>query len=184
VRIEEAMGDAECRTRCESPPHETRKDAAPIMITPRGAWDPPPAGLIAVVLFGLSTIAACTAPPAPRFIVTATPIDIGVGTQVCIAVDPADPRGVWWWQPGRLGCATRSTGPGVIAAERPAVARPTPDAIDVSFQVGRHVGPPADVRLFLISGGTRMRSIASGAEVATERRADLNVPEAVGAPPR
>src|SRR5262245_38875523 len=67
---------------------------------------------------------------APRFVVTAAPIDVGIsGRGLCIAVDPNDSTGVWWWQPGHSGCSSRSTGPGVFRADDARVtvrARPAP----------------------------------------------------------
>jgi hypothetical protein len=38
---------------------------------------------------------------APRYVVTASPIDVRVGSGLCVAVDPSDPKGVWWWHPGK-----------------------------------------------------------------------------------
>ena len=56
--------------------------------------------------------------PLPRYVVTASPIDVSLGPSgVCVAVDPLDRRGVWWWEPGASGCASRSTGPGVFHAD-------------------------------------------------------------------
>ncbi|OFW28689.1 MAG: hypothetical protein A3H97_14805 [Acidobacteria bacterium RIFCSPLOWO2_02_FULL_65_29] len=40
--------------------------------------------------------------------ITTTPIQISEFRQ-CLAVDPADPTGVWLWSPGRSGCSSRST---------------------------------------------------------------------------
>ena len=31
---------------------------------------------------------------------TSSAIDVGVGPGLCIAIDPRDPRGAWWWEPG------------------------------------------------------------------------------------
>jgi hypothetical protein len=68
-----------------------------------------------------STLVACrpASQPrlsAPRYVVTESPIDVGRGIRLCIAVDPADHRGMWWWQPGATGCDSRSTGPGLFHA--------------------------------------------------------------------
>lgn len=123
---------------------------------------------------------------ATRYIVTAAPLDVGVVSRaLCIAVDPQDEHGVWWWEPGASGCGSRSTGPGVFPAERAAVganrgARP----IDVGFrlQLKRAPGTPlpdfADVHLVVEADAIRARE--SGARVAIGRRTDLAVPAEVG----
>lgn len=113
-----------------------------------------------------------------RYVVTASPINVGVASgRLCIAVDPVDRQGVWW-EPGRSGCSSRSTGPGVFHAQQAEVSSPSPSgAIEISFRMPLHstASPFADVRLVLERGG--IRAAASGARVPTERRKDLNVPE-------
>jgi len=109
--------------------------------------------------------------------VTARPIDIGLGAGLCIAVDPADPRGVWWWEPGDSGCARRSTGPGVFHAEDASVSQSAKSGpIGVRFRLGTHsmTRPFVDVRLVLESDELRLAE--SGVRVPTQRRNDLNVP--------
>jgi hypothetical protein len=72
----------------------------------------------------------------PRYIVTAAPLDIGAITQkLCIAVDPTDTHGIWWWEAGHRGCSTRSTGPDVFHAESAAVVRQPSGAIDCRFRL-------------------------------------------------
>ena len=86
-----------------------------------------------------------SAPAAGRYLVTSTPIDVGLGnTGLCVAVDPRDPQGVWWWQPGASGCTSRSTGPQVFHADKAAVSpAPPPEAMAVSFRLGlQPVRPP------------------------------------------
>src|SRR5437588_12857845 len=47
------------------------------------------------------------------YVVTTDPIRIHPGPGgLCVAIDPADPTGIWWWGPGRSGCASRTTMPG------------------------------------------------------------------------
>jgi hypothetical protein len=136
-----------------------------------------------LVLFGLSTIAACAAPAPPRFIVTATPLDLGVTTPwLCIAVDPANPDGIWWWHPGAPGCATRSSG--VFHAEAAAVsAGPRPGMIDLAFRLRLHAAPgtPEVAEVRLVLEDDTVRSPQSRVVVHTTRRADLDLPET--APP-
>jgi hypothetical protein len=130
-------------------------------------------------------LVACeaTSPPrptAPRYLVTAVPIDVGFGGRgLCVAVDPLDARGVWWWEPGRAGCADRSTGPGVFQADQAAVTRSgRAGPITLGFRLGTHsvTRPFVHVRLVVEHG--QMRSLESGARVAIRRRSDLDVPEA------
>jgi len=130
-------------------------------------------------------LVACRSTPTrsvPRFFVTAAPIDVGISAVgLCIAVDPDDPEGIWWWEPGRSGCSSRSTGPGVFRAENARVARGQSATIDVYFRLQLVTGPGvagprfADVRL--VMGDTDFRSIVSGRQVSIERRHDLDVPE-------
>src|SRR4029453_19107515 len=71
-------------------------------------------------LLGLALVACRSMPPeaAPaRYIVTTAPLGVGAASPgICVAVDPTDPQGIWWWEPGWSGCSSRSTGPGVFHA--------------------------------------------------------------------
>jgi len=135
-----------------------------------------------IVLLAVALAACRTSPAAPRFIVTAAPIDTGVSSQrLCVGVDPAEPRGVWWWEPGLSGCTSRSTGPDLFRAERALVtSRGESEAFEVSFRMqlkraADSVLPPyADVHLTVQDRA--IRAAASGASVAIARRADLEVP--------
>jgi hypothetical protein len=93
------------------------------------------------VLVALLLVAvACCSALVPRYIVTTAPIDVGVRQGwLCMAVDPADPRGVCWWEPGESGCSSRSTGPGVFRAGDATVVTRTESAnIEVGFRLGLH----------------------------------------------
>jgi hypothetical protein len=137
-------------------------------------------GLVATL-----SMAACDRPSAQadvRYLVTSSAIDVGVGPGLCLAVDPRDPHGVWWWQPGASGCASRSTGPTVFHADRAVVSRSgQPEVTAVSFRMGTMsvTRPFMDIRLAIED--SRMRSLDTGAAVALQRRNDLDVP---GQPPR
>lgn len=115
----------------------------------------------------------------PRYLVTESPIDVGLGSWgLCVAVDPLDERGAWWWEPGASGCASRSTGPGVFSADQARVSQPTQSGpTTVSFRVQTHskTQPFVDVRLVVESGS--MRAVGSDARVALQRRNDLDLPE-------
>jgi len=114
----------------------------------------------------------------PRYLVTVTPIEVGLGTlRLCIAVDPLDEHGVWWWEPGASGCSTRSTGPGVFHADEATISKMKPGPTAVGFRLQTHSStrPFIDVRLLM--EGNSMRAVQSGAQVALQRRSDLDVPE-------
>jgi len=142
-----------------------RESAAPCILLP----------LLVLFLFDCAT----SAPSTPRYTVTATPVDVVTGGfGLCIAVDPADAQGVWWWQPGPSGCASRTTGPTVFAADRASVrASADSGSIEVNFTLQLMSGP-RDVTLVLQN--SEMRVMASGVRVATQRRADLEIPLAYG----
>ena len=140
-----------------------------------------------VGLLASSLVACRPLPPSPpsvaRFLVTGSPIDVGLGPRrLCIAVDPLDPRGVWWWGPGESGCGSRSTGPGVFNALEAAVAQSTrtgPTAISFRLQTHSTTRPFIDVHLIVEDGN--MRGLESGDRVAVQRRNNLDLPEI---PPR
>ena len=139
--------------------------------------------IAALVTLDLVACRSTLTQPVPRFFVTAAPIDVGISAVgLCIAVDPGDPEGIWWWEPGRSGCLSRSTGPGVFHAENATVvARGRSATIDLHFRLQLITGPAvtgprfADVRL--VMRNTDLRSIASGTQVSIERRHDLDMPE-------
>jgi hypothetical protein len=117
-------------------------------------------------------------PRPPRYLFTERAILVGEGIELCLAVDPGDPQGVWWWMPGTTGCTTRSSGPGLVHADQATVSRDTAARRStVSFRLGTHSARRAfiDVRLVVQDG--RMRAVESGTQVMLRPRADLNVPE-------
>jgi hypothetical protein len=133
-------------------------------------------------------VAGCRQPfsrPDGPYLVTSTPLLVGLSnTGLCIAVHPRDPHGVWWWEPGASGCASRSTGPGVFHADQATVSRSTDvDVITAAFRLQLHSAKPPsflDVRLVVEDG--RMRTLDYRAAVAVHRRQHLIVPEALPAP--
>lgn len=113
-----------------------------------------------------------------RYLFTESAIHVGEGIELCLAVDPGDPQGVWWWMPGETGCTTRSSGPGLVHADQATVSRGTAaPRSTVSFRLGTHSArrPFIDVRLVVQDG--RMRALESGAQVMLQTRANLDVPE-------
>jgi hypothetical protein len=142
----------------------------------------------ALTLLLAAALTACRTPPrpttdAPRYLVTASPIDTGVTTQrLCIAVDAGDAHGVWCWEPGSAGCAGRSTGPGVFRAEGGSVVKRGASApVEVGFRLQLHRAPAShlpefvDVRLTVEDGA--FRAAATADTVAAAPRANLELPE-------
>ena len=113
----------------------------------------------------------------PHYLVTSTPISsVGLSQPLCIAVNPKDPEGVWWWEPGAAGCSSRSTGPGVFRAESASVTGSGPAGFEVRFKLQMHVDGPLDVQLEIQDG--RIWSASSpDASVQLDRRDDLDVPD-------
>jgi hypothetical protein len=108
-----------------------------------------------------------------RYLVTAAPIDVGVGDPLCVAIDPGSSRGVWWWQSRRrTDCEERSTGPGVFSAERATLTRSNGGGADVRFNVPTMTGN-VDVELLV---DTQHFRTPTGTQVDTRRRADLDLP--------
>lgn len=115
-----------------------------------------------------------------HYVVTVSPIEVGVGSAICVAVDPGDLGGVWWWQPGN-DCSKRTTGPGVFPGEQAVISRGPDPATDIRFRVQVHRPPTAseppyvDVRLTLKKG--RLGSPGTNYWVETITRRDLEIPE-------
>ena len=131
-----------------------------------------------LLVLGLSPAACRTSPPSvPRYIVTATPLNLAdpLHPGICLGLDPADAQGVWWWAPGPSGeCSKRTTGPTVFRAHVATVAASkVPGEIDVRFELPLISGP-RDVRLLLQDGN--MRVAGSDERVSTGRRDDLDIP--------
>ena len=121
----------------------------------------------------LAVLSACASQP--RYIVTSAPLKVIDPRHpgLCVAIDPKDSKGIWWWDAGRSGCTSRSSS--TMTAHRARVARDAAGALDASFQVGLVSGADRQVRLEVIDG--RIRDTISGLSVPAERRATLEVPE-------
>jgi len=110
-----------------------------------------------------------------RYLVTGAPLAIfAKHTGFCVAVEPTNPRGVWWWEPGKTGCASRSTGPTVFPAEAATVTHVGED-IAVQFQISMQSGVPVQIKLTIDDHGWRREP--AGERVALATRSDLEVPE-------
>ena len=117
-------------------------------------------------------------PPRARYVATVTPITVGLGTLgLCIAVDAADPHGVWWWEPGANGCATRSTGPSVFRGDEASVSQPPGRPINASFRLQTHADSRPFITVRVTMSGDAMTSLDTGSQVSVQRRGDLDIPE-------
>lgn len=132
--------------------------------------------------FFVFALAGCTAlAPASRYVVTASPIRVihPGHPGLCVAVEPGNPRGVWWWDPGPEGCSTSINGPRVFPAQGATVAHSVSSgAIDVRFKLQLHSNEIRDVRLVIQDND--VRDVASGEHVPIGRRNDLDIPPAYG----
>jgi len=136
---------------------------------------------VAPLLLMTALLAGCRSapPPVPRYIVTATPLPLlgssPRATGFCVAVDPNDPKGVWWWEPGRTGCTSRSTGPDVFPALDARVARSSSPVIDVSFGIQLKDNTVRAIRLEVTEDLVRQQP--SGPSVSAIRWTTLALPE-------
>jgi hypothetical protein len=129
-----------------------------------------------VLLAGLSAVACQSSDRySDRYLVIANSMDaMGIsGLNLCFAIEPNNPQGVWWWHAGRSGCSNRSSG--LMPGYRAKVTRQASGTIEASFQVPMKSGVPRQVDL-VFSAGT-VRASTTGATVGIERRRDLDVPE-------
>lgn len=125
-----------------------------------------------------------TAAQEKTYIVTKTPVDVGMATRgLCVAVDETDPHGIFWWDPGRGGeCSTRSSS--IMPGDRPSVSHAAGGSIDVRFRLGLiSREPDAHIDVALTIDGQTMRGM-SGARVPIVRRNDLKIPESCCVPTR
>ena len=131
-------------------------------------------------------VTACRSLPSSstqlKYVVTSAPLSLSVPSRpLCVAIDPSDAHGAWWWEPGETGCATKSTGPGVFHAESATISSYLgSQALQVGFRVPLH-GPPAFVDVALTVENGSMRSRDGSSRVPVAYRADLDLPMA---PPR
>src|SRR5438552_5104087 len=101
----------------------------------------------------------------PRYITSASPIEY-----LCVAVDPLQKDGVWWWQSFTSGCATRSTGPGVFKADQATVSHATRSTVVITFRVGMHSTTEPFREIHLVIEGDSMHSHAKRYHNGRSRR--------------
>lgn len=116
-----------------------------------------------------------------RYVVTAVPIDIGLNPDgICVALDPLDAHGVWWWEPGASGCSTRSTGPGVFPADQATVSQSLDTGrIAAKFRIGTHSTTRPFVEVTLAAENGEIQVAESSTRVPIQHRDDLEMPEVV-----
>lgn len=143
--------------------------------------------VVAIALHG-SWVSADFGRQISSYIVTAEPIRVTDSPAgLCIAIDPSDQAGIWWWGPGRSGCLSRNTMPGprqenakglaaLFHAERAAVSTDLSGSVHASFRLGRIFGPPDFSDIELIAQAGRMRCMPTGAEVPINRLSVLDIP--------
>ena len=113
-----------------------------------------------------------------RYLVTEDPIDIGMGIRLCVAVDASDEHGVWWWMPGRTGCDSRSSGPGVFHPQDGTVSPLANGARTLlGFRVGTHSGSRPFIDVRLVVEHDEMTAAESGDRVHLNLRDNLTLPE-------
>jgi hypothetical protein len=133
--------------------------------------------LAVALVLSLSPLACRKELPAGRYLVTATPIDLGVGSRhpgLCVAIDPMDAEGVWWWEPGHEGCATRTSGPGVFRPQRVTVTRAESGAIAAKFALQPLLVGPRELTLSIRDG--EFHVAGSEVRIAVDGRNDLEIP--------
>ena len=122
-----------------------------------------------LVVVALAHLCGCTAKP-PTYAVTLEPLTVGTG-QICLAIDEHDADHLWWWQPGRSGCNTRSTDP--LFKNKARVGFSSSGGTDIQWNHRQY----GTVRSFAfhLEGGF-FYSPATGQRVAMVERARLDVP--------
>jgi hypothetical protein len=125
-----------------------------------------------------------------EYVVTVDPISVHAGPgSLCVAIDPADPTGIWWWGPGRSGCASRNTMPGpgqenakgiaaLFHAVNAAVSTASVDSsetLHARFRLGMH-GQPEFIDVDLTVRADVIRSTSTQVEVQAKRLDNLDIP--------
>lgn len=137
-------------------------------------------GFFLPVLFGMAACRPISAPQHAdaRYLVTETPVDVGDGIRLCIAVSPSENQGLWWWGAGASGCDSRSTGPGVFHPDDARVSGGEGGVpVAASFRLGTHSLSRPYIDVSLVMENDSMRALETGARVRLLRRKTLEIPE-------
>jgi len=121
------------------------------------------------------------------YVVTGDPIRVHPGPGgLCVAIDPADPTGIWWWGPGRSGCASRNTMPGprqenaksiaaLFHAVNASVSTDSSEIVHARFRLGMQ-GQPEFIDVDLTVRAGVIRCTSTQAEVQAKRLDTLEIP--------
>jgi hypothetical protein len=119
-----------------------------------------------------------------HYIVTERPLAVASRPllPVCIALDLADPQGVWWWE-GGTDCSTSKNHPGIIRGDRGTVLSHgtiTTATFQIPLIGDEQRGDPMFQPVSVALSNGRMHSMATGADEGTLMRADLRIPSPFG----
>jgi hypothetical protein len=147
-----------------------------------------------IVTVALAVVAvACRSTPmartrAPHYVVSAEPISVHSGPGgLCVAVDPTDPTGLWWWGPGLSGCSTRNSIPGprqenakglaalFHATDAAVMSRDKGRTTEARFRLSMH-GEPKFIDVDLVIQDGHMLSVSTGERVNTRQMSNLDIP--------
>jgi hypothetical protein len=125
---------------------------------------------------------ACRSSSGARYLVTSSPIDVGLGIRLCVALDLDDEKGLWWWGEGASGCDSRSTGPDLFRGEQAKVSKPRgTQPGTAAFRVGTHSDARPYIDVNLLVEGRTLHAPETNDRVTLEDRNDLAITER---PPR
>lgn len=122
-----------------------------------------------------------------KYLVTGDPIRVHAGPAgLCVAINPVDPTGIWWWGPGRSGCTSRNTethenAKGIEAlfhAPDAAVSRDPSGTVHARFRLGLHARPgePDYLDIDLSERDGVIRCASTQASVKAKRLDRLDIP--------
>lgn len=101
---------------------------------------------------------------------------VGRGIEQCIALETGPVERVWWWGPGRTGCATRSTGPDLfLIADARITREPETGVVTISYSLP--LIPAGELPVVLVVEGQTVQSADTRQPVALEPTPSLDVPE-------
>ena len=139
---------------------------------------------LVVLVFATETTSQ---PARSKYVVSAEPIRVHTGPAgLCVAIDPVDRAGIWWWGPGRSGCTTRNTethenATGIAALFHPTDAVVSMDpsgTVHAHFRLGLHARPgePEYLEIDLTAESDAIRCTSTQATVKVKWLNVLDIP--------
>src|SRR4030095_9683767 len=129
------------------------------------------------VLFAIVVFLSCGTAAQSRYSITTDPI-VPVGDGLCVAIDPSDPQGAWWWNFGRSGCFSRTSS--IMHPGDATVVASNDGSVDVQFSVGLHALPadPQFFRVHLVLKDEKATPLvgSKSSSVSVVRRNNLDLP--------